>query len=122
MTYLRVLQLGGNDFVSESVPSWMTLLTQLSQLELENINLQSTLPQSWSVLTRLTRLYAYANEIAGKCSSAIHMLRCTGALGSTGTIPNAWTSLTGLQELVIHGNFITGMSIKVLPPQLNLMQ
>jgi hypothetical protein len=104
MTGLQTLLLGGNSFQFEGIPDFLSSLTNLTYLSLENSQIGESLPKGLGRLTRLEYLILEENSLMGG-------------------IPSELSTLTGLKLMSLHQNMLSGSvptEVCALKAQINM--
>ncbi|KAL3526517.1 hypothetical protein ACH5RR_011173 [Cinchona calisaya] len=124
LSFLRVLDLGSNNFQGE-IPPQFGQLFRLQMLNLSSNSIEGEIPANISRCSSLVHLYLSANKLVGRIPTTFGSLRnletliiLTGNL--TGTIPPSIGNLTSLRSLAVVDNHLEGNIPEVLGKLKNL--
>ena len=110
----QLTQLALNNFqMTGTIPSTLSNLTKLTSLDMSSNKLKGTIPSSLSSLTQLQTLYIYHNLLTGSVPSYLSMLTQLSYLdlhsnSLTGEIPSSFSNLTKLQTVNFARNLLNG--------------
>ena len=112
LSALEELNLGGNRLTGE-IPSALGDLTRLERLTLYGNRLTGEIPSELGNLSRLERLMLYSNRLTGEIPSELGRLTNLNHLylasnGLSGTMPSELGRLSNLQALSLGTNQLTG--------------
>jgi hypothetical protein len=96
------------------IPDDLSLLTELTTIDLTSNAIEGTIPPSWGDrLTLLRRLNLHDNDLTGTIPSSLGALTGLMALALSGnmlhgTIPSSLGALASLRRLNLQNNYLTG--------------
>jgi Leucine-rich repeat (LRR) protein len=115
LTGLEYLNLRGGPErrIGSTIPTVLSLLSSLQQLDLSGNRLEGTIPEDIDLLLSLKQLNFESNELTGQLPSGMNQLSTLGSLNLaenrlTGSLASSIGNLRLLQHLSLRNNSLTG--------------
>ncbi|KAL4555295.1 hypothetical protein LXL04_037911 [Taraxacum kok-saghyz] len=110
---INVLELSGVEFETRRLPSWLSMMTKLSELYVYDMNLNGKVPAFLANLTKLSVVTMGRNSLSGQIPSSLFNLTQLRMLNFErnqlqGPISNSFSKFRSLQDLRLNYNNFSG--------------